>query len=461
MPKRNFIVLGDTHTGGGEVVTASSNMKIKGIRVALVGDKATCKKHKGLREIVEGLEGPGTTFKGRQVAGHNCLLDCGHRLIASQPLVSHQNSKEKVVHPVVEAMQAREEAAKGILTADATPGISADVVLLLTEQKTGAAEDKVYKIQFKVLDGETKEPIRNRYYSLIRDQRPPYSGLTDSDGMTEALESNKPESVEIRVNFQAPAKTFTRDELRSSGDMSDLKKSDFSTKVDLVESTKEAKPKLFEFKISDKAATRQAIIVSLRNAGIQVKSRSDWKAKPSTGNVERDWDFHSIVLHHAGNSYSCSVDGVSQLKEAEKTDLEKFGQFSYHYAIDCNGTIFEGLDIRYKGAHVSNANTGRIGIVFLTDMSEPGEHAKYGPAGEKWESFKDSYLSSKVTEPPSVMVNSGSILIATLIEHFEIATLGGHREVAKATGNANRACPGRYGLEIAQKMRDTYGISAP
>jgi uncharacterized Zn-binding protein involved in type VI secretion len=92
MARRDFVVLDDRTTGGGTVVTASSNITIQGKRVALVGDKATCKKHRGLREIVEGLSGPDTTCFGRQIAGHDCLLDCGHRLIAGgQSLVSHED----------------------------------------------------------------------------------------------------------------------------------------------------------------------------------------------------------------------------------------------------------------------------------------------------------------------------------------------------------------------------------
>ena len=34
--------------------------------------------------------------------------------------------------------------------------------------------------------------------------------------------------------------------------------------------------------------------------------RKDWHAKPSKNNLDYDYDYDSIVIHHAGNSYQCS-----------------------------------------------------------------------------------------------------------------------------------------------------------
>jgi uncharacterized Zn-binding protein involved in type VI secretion len=97
--ERLIAVLGDLTTGGGEIVTASSTITIDGKRVALVGDKATCKKHRGLREIVSGLTEPNITNNGRQLVGHGCRLDCGHQIIAGKQTIATHESDEAPAPP--------------------------------------------------------------------------------------------------------------------------------------------------------------------------------------------------------------------------------------------------------------------------------------------------------------------------------------------------------------------------
>ena len=40
----------------------------------------------------------------------------------------------------------------------------------------------------------------------------------------------------------------------------------------------------------------------------------------------------------------------------------------YHFVIDPAGTIYEGRDIRVRGAHVEGANTGKVGLLLLGDF---------------------------------------------------------------------------------------------
>lgn len=94
--------------------------------------------------------------------------------------------------------------------------------------------------------------------------------------------------------------------------------------------------------------------------------------------------------------------------------MKTFGQLSYHYAIDCQGAILRGVDIRYKGAHIEGGNTGVIGIVFLADFSVRGEAGKYGPGA--WNvmkkrglaSIKGTGSASRTTRPPSFMTSPPS-----------------------------------------------------
>lgn len=124
-----------------------------------------------------------------------------------------------------------------------------------------------------------------------------------------------------------------------------------STKDDAIEIT-----------VNNRAATRQAIIDALTLKQFKVKTHSDWKAKEPATSPKQDWDYTAIAIHHAGNSFSCAVDGAEEMRKAEAVDLGSFGQVSYHYAIDSRGVICEALDIRYKGRHIKDGNTGVIGV---------------------------------------------------------------------------------------------------
>ncbi|HEL4297928.1 TPA: PAAR domain-containing protein [Stenotrophomonas maltophilia] len=83
---RMWIVVGDATTGGGRVLTGSSNTDIEGKAVACVGDKATCPKHGGAFEIVTG--DPTLILDGKPIVREGDSLACGCRLLGgAQSLV--------------------------------------------------------------------------------------------------------------------------------------------------------------------------------------------------------------------------------------------------------------------------------------------------------------------------------------------------------------------------------------
>lgn len=429
---KSRIRVGDTTTHGGVVVTGSSTLTEDGIPIARKGDKVTCPRcEPHIFVIAEGLEN--CLDRGIPIAVEGHLTTCGAKLIASSAA------------PV------------GIHTASATSETSEEIARTLKEQK-----DKVYKIQFRAVDAETGNPVAKRAYTVIWADGKRQSGVTDAEGKTPILEKEKPETIRIRIHFIAPAKTLKYEEVAVTlPDMSGLKQDDFETKVDLVEAKKADKAEVRDIHIRDRAATRQAIIIKLRNMGIRFTTQSEWKAIRPKDEPSQDWNQHSIVIHHAGNSYSCSADGVAQLRKIETMHFDKFKQVGYHYAIDCNGTIYEALDIRYKGAHLDKANTGAIGIVFITDFSDPGEAWEHGPGnpGEFLEILRDAF-SEEPSPPPAVQINAAMALVRVLIDYFQIQKLGGHREFAARLGD-KRSCPGRIGLEIVDAMRKKFGISTP
>ncbi|MFC3625936.1 PAAR domain-containing protein [Vogesella amnigena] len=77
---RPFIRVGDTHTGGGEVLAGSPHMTFAGRKLARRGDPVSCPRH-GRNEIVEG--DAAFTDNGIPVALHGHRCACGCTLIAS------------------------------------------------------------------------------------------------------------------------------------------------------------------------------------------------------------------------------------------------------------------------------------------------------------------------------------------------------------------------------------------
>jgi uncharacterized Zn-binding protein involved in type VI secretion len=77
---RIAIVVGDSTSSGGTVLTGSPFTDINGMAVARVGDKAFCPKHKGAFPIVTG--DPTFIVDGQALARHGDALACGCKVLA-------------------------------------------------------------------------------------------------------------------------------------------------------------------------------------------------------------------------------------------------------------------------------------------------------------------------------------------------------------------------------------------
>ncbi|WP_109126597.1 PAAR domain-containing protein [Dyella sp. C11] len=78
------IRLGDKTTGGGYVITASGlNTIVEDKPTVLMGDKATCATHGGVRTFIEGCQSWLTSGKGTVIEGHK--LSCGCHAISTVP----------------------------------------------------------------------------------------------------------------------------------------------------------------------------------------------------------------------------------------------------------------------------------------------------------------------------------------------------------------------------------------
>ncbi|WP_109126596.1 N-acetylmuramoyl-L-alanine amidase [Dyella sp. C11] len=237
-----------------------------------------------------------------------------------------------------------------------------------------------------------------------------------------------------------------------------------STKDDAVEIT-----------VNNRAATRQAIIDSLAKKGYVVAERSAWGAKPNKPEAKSShWDYTDIVLHHAGRSYSCSAGiqgAVEQMKRAQETDMsssQHFEDIGYHYGISCAGDILEGRDVRLVGEHVSFGNTGKLGIVLLENLAVAGEGWTHEYSKKPLEKkardtaniARDATAFNSQIAPVS-QTRALQALVETLRTFFNINSLGGHREYQMLVGAGGRACPGRYGMDVVNWLRQVSGLSAP
>ncbi|MGF1806123.1 peptidoglycan recognition protein family protein [Aliivibrio sifiae] len=199
--------------------------------------------------------------------------------------------------------------------------------------------------------------------------------------------------------------------------------------------------------------TRAAIMNELLTDNDIIR-RKDWHAKPSKNNLDYDWDYDSIVLHHAGNSYQCS----NHVADIQIEHLKKFDDIGYHYAINCNGVIFEGRPLIFKGSHVDDGNTKKIGIVMIGDFSIRGEADFKLNDTSTW---GDQVDFDEVGEVPSSMHNALISLINSILKYFPtINSLGGHREYAQILGD-DRSCPGQYGIDEVNKLRSKFSLSTP
>ncbi|OCF95956.1 PAAR domain-containing protein [Gilliamella sp. wkB308] len=85
---KGVIRLGDPHSHGGNVISASG-AKFDGKPVALVGDQVSCpKKGHGVNNIVEGH--PTWKMFDRNVAVNGCKSACGCSLISTLPVAGSE-----------------------------------------------------------------------------------------------------------------------------------------------------------------------------------------------------------------------------------------------------------------------------------------------------------------------------------------------------------------------------------
>jgi hypothetical protein len=140
--------------------------------------------------------------------------------------------------------------------------------------------------------------------------------------------------------------------------------------------------------------------------------------------------YFEIVIHHEGDSQTYDVSKI-QLKHLWK---ERWTDIGYHYVIGRDGTVYEGRNIAVRGAHVSDANTGRVGVLLLGDF-QPGREIKIGGLRFYFKDHDD-------IGPTPRQVDSALALTRWLDQQYGINSVVGHRAVPYN----DTVCPGEYAM---------------
>jgi hypothetical protein len=120
--------------------------------------------------------------------------------------------------------------------------------------------------------------------------------------------------------------------------------------------------------------------------------------------------YNTVVVHH---SVVYEGDDLSTMLAVQTLHREQnnWADVGYHYLIGKSGAVYEGRDIRARGAHVAGYNTGTIGVCLLGNFEED--------------------------TPPPVQIAAAHTLIGWLATTFALTHIDGHRAFNDWT-----QCPG-------------------
>lgn len=158
--------------------------------------------------------------------------------------------------------------------------------------------------------------------------------------------------------------------------------------------------------------------------------RSGWGARSPKKELEPDWDYAWIVIHHSGDG------GYKTAKALQDVQMDKrsYDDIAYEYVVQLDGSVYEGRHISYKSAANSKQNTGKIGIIIAGDF----EHQIYDVDDDVTQASLDRVVS----------------LVNTLKKHFPLTRLVGHRDL-----DPSNECPGSELYPRLEELRKKTGLA--
>lgn len=180
MTRYGGIRLGDSHTGGGNMVEASG-FPVNGINLCVIGDMGYCPTHGVSFPLVSTGNPFGFTLNGRQVVYEPAKLACGCSAISSC---------RDFFAWVDEGGTSAFAGAQGL----------AQESQLLSRNESLSAADKAFNDRFRLVDNETAEPLAHCEYVVRRANGQSEYGVTDAQGYTHLVgDTNEAEGVRIEL----------------------------------------------------------------------------------------------------------------------------------------------------------------------------------------------------------------------------------------------------------------------
>lgn len=77
-------------------------------------------------------------------------------------------------------------------------------------------------------------------------------------------------------------------------------------------------------------------------------------------------EIQAITVHHSAGPRAPTKARCQELNRQYQLQhiSQGWGDIGYHFSVDDLGRVYELRDVKWKGAHVGNWNTGNVGIMF-------------------------------------------------------------------------------------------------
>lgn len=169
-------------------------------------------------------------------------------------------------------------------------------------------------------------------------------------------------------------------------------------------------------------------------ASVGIQRRSGWGAAEPKKELDPDWDYTTIVIHHSGDG------GEKAPKEIQAKQMAGgYDDIAYEYVVQLGGDIAEGRHIAFKSAANSEQNEKKLAILVAGDF----EH--------QWWDIDD--------DPTPEAVAAVVTLVNVLKLHFPLVKLIGHRDIPRAAGAT--VCPGAELYKLLPDIRMSTGLAGP
>lgn len=121
-----------------------------------------------------------------------------------------------------------------------------------------------------------------------------------------------------------------------------------------------------DYSSAEEDVSLQTAAISTPIGAVRIHSRSEWGARAPrcSGGTHQPT---RVTIHHTvtPNADSMSVPQRLRQIQAFHQDVRGWCDIGYNYLVSRDGRVWRGRGARTIGAHVSNANTGNVGISFL------------------------------------------------------------------------------------------------